>query len=125
MLALPWSIYHNGGLGCLQLLQDGAILVRDFDDIIQCIDCSTLRGLCQVRHSMTTAAVVQPAVDRAAIADLTAQQRDLLALVAVEPTSLEQLAEFSTDSPSALLANLSTLELKGLIERVGGAYVRA
>jgi len=124
VLALPWSIYHNGGLGCLQLLQDGAILVRDFDDIILCMDCSTLRGLCQARHSVTTTAIVQPAVKRAGIADLTTQQRDLLASVAVEPTTLEQLAEFSRDSPSALLANLSTLELKGLIERVGGAYVR-
>ncbi len=124
VLALPWSIYHNGGLGCLQLLQDGAALVRDIDDIIECIDCSTLRGLCLPRNTQTTTDVVQPFSQLAAVADLTTHQRDLLALVAVEPTTVEQLAEYSPDSPSALLANLSTLELKGFIERVGGAYVR-
>ncbi|MEP0201102.1 MAG: DNA-processing protein DprA [Halioglobus sp.] len=124
VLALPWSIYHAGGQGCLQLLQDGATLVRDFDDIVLSIESSSLRGMCRARSSLAIAASAETVVQHRVIENLTAHEQQLLSLVAVEPTTLEQLAECSTDSSPALLANLSALELKGLIERVGGAYVR-
>jgi len=120
VLALPWSIYHAGGRGCLQLLQDGATLVRDIDDIGLAIHCSTLRHFCRLQHLQAPSVVAQSTVT----ADLAKDEGELLDLVAFEPTTLEELAEFSQDSPSALLAKLSALELKGLVERVGSAYVR-
>jgi DNA processing protein len=129
VLALPWSMYHHGGHGCLQLLQDGAGLVRNADDILLALARSPLRLMCPAPDSTGSRPTAEPegsqsVVTRAAVADLPARQRDVLALVGAEPIALEQLAQFSSESPSSLLASLSSLELQGLIERVGGAYVR-
>ena len=38
VFALPWSPLHEGGLGCLQLLRDGAKMVRAVDDILEEFD---------------------------------------------------------------------------------------
>ena len=33
VFALPWSMLHEGGKGCLQLIKDGATMVQTIDDI--------------------------------------------------------------------------------------------
>ncbi len=35
VFALPWSMLHDGGRGCLQLIRDGAKMVQDVDDILE------------------------------------------------------------------------------------------
>ena len=46
VFALPWSPLHEGGLGCLQLLRDGAKMVRAVDDILEELGvCGVPRGV--------------------------------------------------------------------------------
>ena len=35
VFALPWSIYHAGGAGCLHLLRDGAKMVETVQDVLE------------------------------------------------------------------------------------------
>ena len=35
VFALPWSMFHPGGRGCLGLLRDGAKMVQGIDDILE------------------------------------------------------------------------------------------
>ena len=40
VFALPWSVYHRGGRGCLELLMDGALLALKPADVIRAVNWS-------------------------------------------------------------------------------------
>jgi DNA processing protein len=46
VFALPWSMLHDGGRGCLQLIRDGAKMVQDVDDILEELGSLYARQAC-------------------------------------------------------------------------------
>lgn len=101
MFALPWSINHQGGRGCLQLLMDGALLAITPSDVIRAVnwlrpcfesreldvtDCSAMQGYAANGTSDAMVAVVGDglhSVDELASAlamDITEVQRALIQL---------------------------------------------
>jgi DNA processing protein len=111
VFALPWSPLHEQGRGCTQLLRDGAKMVQAVDDILE-----ELGPLYRVLCDVTEAAL--PAQTR------PVPDSWLLDLVGFEATSLDALVENSGRPAAQVMAELSSLELAGQIERTPGGYIR-
>jgi len=115
VFTLPWSIFHPGGRGCLWLLRDGAKMVQTVEDVLE-----ELGPLYALQQDL----FVQPEAPCAAPERLPAGLRRLLDLVAYEVSTVDQLALCSGLPVAQLLADLSLLEVAGLIERSAGGYIR-
>jgi len=114
VFALPWSIAHSGGAGCLYLLRDGAKMVLGIDDILGELDALyALQGEL-LRHCESGEA---PPADHSDSA--------VLALLGYEPTSLDSLVACSGLPPSRVMAELSLLEVAGRVIRCPGGYMRS
>jgi DNA processing protein len=108
VFALPWSMLHRGGRGCLELLRDGATLVRDVDDVLE-----ELRPLVDVlRERLPVATQEAPAASA------------ILDMVGFEPTSPDALKKATGLSVAEVSRRLTMLELEGLIRRCPGGYIR-
>lgn len=114
VFALPWSMLHRGGRGCLQLLRDGAKLVRDLEDILE-----ELVPLYALQRDFFDADW-----PTGSNAEAPAGAAALLELVGFEACSLDQLASVAGLPVAQVMAQLSTLELEGLIRRCPGGYIR-
>lgn len=111
VFALPWSILHAGGAGCLQLIRDGAKMVRELQDILEEL------GPLSAKLRDFAPCVLRP---------LPVEARDswLLPLIGFEVVALDTLVELSARSASQVLGELSVLELAGAVAMVAGGYVR-
>jgi len=104
VFALPWSPLHPGGRGCLKLLRDGAQMVEGAGEILEALG----------------AAWSAPAPEP----DVSERPEGLLALVGLEPVSLDVLVQHASRPVTQLLVELSELELAGKVARVPGGYIR-
>ncbi|MCY1512305.1 DNA protecting protein DprA [compost metagenome] len=103
--AIPGSIHHPGARGCHQLLREGATLVEKVEDILE-----ALRGW--------QALAPAPRIDAPAPVS-----HPLLDLLRAAPYSSEGLAAASGWELPRILAELTDLELQGLIAREAGCWV--
>lgn len=113
IFALPWSVYHDNGRGCLQLLRDGAVPITGFDE---------LPSLFPPCRPLQPPAGILPAGPSSA--DLSPDQRLLLNLVGDAALSAEDLQRCSVVPAQRFFAALTGLELAGLVERRDGLYRR-
>jgi DNA processing protein len=111
VFALPWSMLHQGGRGCLQLIRDGAKMVCDIDDILE-----ELGPLYKVQQSALAAPL--PAAPAPSHGDW------LLPLVGYEVVALDELVRSSGRPVPQVLGALSALELAGQVVRTAGGYIR-
>ena len=115
VFALPWSMLHKGGQGCLHLLRDGAKMVQSVDDVLE--ELGPLYALQQ--DLFTPAQGVNDASD-----GLTGRLQQVLKLVGFERVSVDELVLSSGLPVAQLLSDLSALEVSGLIARSAGGYIR-
>lgn len=111
VFALPWSMLHHGGRGCLQLIRDGAKMVCDIDDILE--ELGPMYRVQQGGSAMASAARLPPS-----------QDSWLLALVGYEAVGLDELVRCSARPVAQVLGELSALELAGQVARTAGGYIR-
>jgi DNA processing protein len=117
VFALPWSLLHAGGQGCLELIRDGARMVLSIEDVLG--EVAPLAELTPALDAGQGVAVESPAEE------LSSREERLLALIGDEPCSLDDLAAASGWSAQELSSRLSALEIAGLIVREGGRYLPA
>ncbi len=115
VFTLPWSIFHQGGAGCLRLLADGAKMVTGIRDVLE--------ELGQL-HALQQALLPAPPSRGSAAAALSATQQRVLRLLGYEATGADELARDSGLAVHQVMADLSTLELMGLVCRQPGGYMR-
>jgi DNA processing protein len=115
VFALPWSIFHGGGAGCLHVLRDGAKMVESFQDVID-----ELGPMYSLQQDLLG---TQMALPELAVA-LSTRQRGVLEAVGFERVSADDLSELCGMSAGQLMAELSYLELHGLVTRAAGGYIR-
>jgi DNA processing protein len=111
VFALPWSMLHEGGRGCLQLIRDGAKMVLAVEDILE--ELEPLFMLQQ--HS---------AEDPQGFAEVS-DASWLLNLVGFETVTLDELVHRSARPVAEVLGQLSVLELGGRVTRMAGGYIRS
>jgi DNA processing protein len=118
VFALPWSILHEGGQGCLQLIRDGAKMVLSVEDILEELGpLFTLQQDCFQPCDTDGATVDAPA-------QLPGSELWLLDLVGFEMTTLDELVQRSARPVAQVVSALSALELAGQIARSAGGYIR-
>lgn len=111
VFALPWSILHDGGRGCLQLIRDGAKMVLAVEDILE--ELGPLYALQQESLAVTAPSETAPATPW------------LLDLVGYETVTLDELVQHSARPVAQVLAELSALEMTGQVVRTAGGFVRS
>jgi DNA processing protein len=112
VFAVPWSIHHRNGRGCLRLLRDGAGMVESVEDVL-----AELGPMYQLQQDLFKTAV-------APRGDLSAGRTRLLELVGFEATSVDVLAAHSGQPVARVLSSMSELELAGLVARQAAGYIR-
>lgn len=110
VFALPWSVAHSGGAGCLRLLREGAKMVLAIDDILE-----ELGALYRAQQALSPAAGTPGDEDPESV---------VLALIGYEEVAIEQLVRASGLAVGEVMTELSDLELRGYICRGPGGYVR-
>ena len=110
VFALPWSLAHKGGAGCLKLLREGAKMVTRVEDILE--ELGALGGL-------------QLDLLRALHQEAQEREPGLLDLVGHEAIGVDELTASSGLATADVLAELSRLELQGSIQRCAGGYIRS
>jgi len=114
VFALPWSISHKGGAGCLSLIRDGVKMVLGIEDILEELD--SLFGLQQELSQVSTI----PSPESTSEPDCL-----LLELLGFEVSSLDQLVVASGLPVGQVMGELSSLELAGRVNRCPGGYIRS
>ncbi len=115
--AVPGPITSKTSLGCNDLIYDGAVPVREVDDIIGMLSDEAQRRLRPHR-------VLEQ--ERAASPTMHPGSRRVLAGLSTEaPRSVDEMARSLDIAPGALQGHLLDLELAGLVSQMpGGLYVR-
>ncbi len=119
VLAVPGRIDSSASEGCHQMIREGwAALVTSAHDILDSLG-ETGRTL---REASLSEGEDQPQPIGAT--NLNADQARLLDAIDTEATSLDALATSTGLSIATIQAHLTTFQLRGLVERVGGNQVR-
>lgn len=111
VFALPWSIYHGNGRGCLQLLCDGAVLVQTSRDITDALG----------QLPPPEAQAVATGLEDERLSDCARQLVARLGDVAVDADTLAAVSDLPLQSVAIALTEL---EMVGSVQRCAGGYVR-
>ena len=110
VFGVPNSIYSPGSVGVNKLIQDGAHLVTNVQDILMALNLFL---------------VPQHVEIQAALPD-NSEERTLLALLSHDPLHIDELIRESGLPTTTVAATLMVMELKGMIKQFGGMqYVLA
>lgn len=113
VFAVPGRIDSDESLGCLDLIRDGATLVRGVEDVLQTLGPLTKpvpRSADEVVH--TPAELL-----------LSDQERAVLNLVQSEATAVDEVVRGTGLDAGRVLTTLTVLEMRRLIRRLPGGFV--
>jgi len=113
VFAVPGPIDQRTSRGCHQLLRDGARLVESADDVLE-----ELGPLVQPVPDARGELVCQVAELR-----LNAMERRVLQAISAESSRIEEVVAASGVAIQRVLATLSVLESRRLVDRIGGDRV--
>lgn len=114
VFALPWSIFHIGGAGCLHLLRDGVKMVQTVTDVLE--ELGPLYALQQELGNLPD--------EKPFSGKLAEDERAILNLLGYETITVDELVALSGLSVGRVLAALSSLEMNQLINLSAGGYIR-
>lgn len=114
VFALPGRVDSEASFGCLDLIRDGATLIRGVDDVL-----TTLGPLVTPVKVTETETIHSPAE-----LQLSDQQRTILNLVTNEPVAVDEVTRAAGIEISRVLSTLTILEMKRLIRRLPGGFVQ-
>src|SRR6202012_317874 len=105
VFAVPGRIDSEASFGCLDLIRDGAKLIRGVDDVLE-----ELGPLVSPVQRTSTEVVHKPAE-----LQLSDQQRMILNLVTDEPVTIDEVMRGAGIETSRVLSTLTILEMKRLV----------
>ncbi|QDU06860.1 DNA-processing protein DprA [Gimesia aquarii] len=116
VFAVPGRIDHPASAGCHDLIRDGAMLVRDIEDILE--------GLGPLMAPVVTTQHREIHTPREL--SLSDFEQNILNLVTLEPQHLNDIVQSSHLDSSRILSTLTILEMRKVVKRLpGGFLVRA
>lgn len=109
VFALPGYITSKASLGTNRLIQQGAKLVLSVEDILEELQVERVVAQTAVRH----------------IIPASTEEEALLNYLSQEPIHIDELARQTEMSTHLVSSTLTLMELKGMVQQVGGmTYVR-
>lgn len=106
VFAVPGNVVSPGSAGCLQVIRDGARMVRSAADILDDL---------HIRHDVSVDAVQSEL-------PLDETARRLLAVLTGDPQHIDDIAERAGMAGPEVSAQLLTLELQDLVRNVGAQH---
>lgn len=103
VFAIPGSILSPTSRGTNRLIQEGAKLVRDYQDILEELNLTTVTRQIEMKE-------ILPETDTEAA---------LLRLLHAEPTHIDEVCRSSGLAMATVSGTLAMMELKGLVKQVG------
>jgi DNA processing protein len=117
IFAVPGSPLDPRSYGCNQLLKDGAILVRDVDDIL-----AELPATVRNEPLQTVIPVTKPMQQNSTpTANLSSATNSLINILSPTPTHIDEIVRLAGKPAEVILGELQMLELEGEIHRHSGA----
>jgi DNA processing protein len=113
VFALPGPVDRIESEGCLNLLRDGAILVRHAEDVLE-----ALGPLIKPVQKTPTEKIITPRE-----LQLNDQQKMILNLIDTSPRSMDEIIRDAGIETSRVLATITILEMKKLIQRIPGGDI--
>lgn len=113
VFAVPGCVDQRASHGCHQLIRDGAKLVQTCDDVLE--ELGPLVA--------PTAASTGETICRVAELQLNPVERRVLQAISTDATRIERVVEQSGVAVHRVLATLSVLEMRRLIDRISGDLV--
>ncbi len=113
VLALPGAVTSRASQGTNLLIRDGATLIRNVDDILECLG--------PLAHPVPTSDGRD--VHRPAEALLNDRERLVLDAIATEATAIDNIVQTCGLPVPQVLATISVLEVRRLIRRLSSQYV--
>ena len=113
VFAVPGRIDSEASLGCLDLIRDGATLVRDVDDVLTALGPLTKPVARTISETVLTPAELL----------LSDHERGILNLVGLDATAVDEVVRAAEIETSRVLTTLTVLEMRRLIRRLPGGYV--
>lgn len=113
VFAVPGRIDQRESEGCHDLIRDGAQLIRGVDDVLE--------SLGPLAHPVQTSS--SEVVHSPRELSLTDQERLILNLVTKDPQLVDAIIDAADIEPSRVMATLTMLEMKRLIQRLPGNSV--
>ena len=113
VFAVPGRVDSRASRGCHRLIRDGAKLVECVDDVLE-----ELGPLVEAAPRSDGRVVHHPAELK-----LNEQERQVLDAIEMDPTSIDKVVETSGLPVHRVLATVSVLEMRRLIQRVSGNYI--
>lgn len=117
VFAIPGSIHNPDAEGCHYLIQQGAKLAMDAEDIMV-----ELQGW--IPKPSSTAPQKSSALGNASTHTLEPAEQQLLKVIGFDPTNVDDLLDRTQWPIGELQSTLTRLEIKGLIEQTAGRYQR-
>ncbi|BDI32620.1 hypothetical protein CCAX7_46710 [Capsulimonas corticalis] len=116
VFAIPGPIDTGRNAGCHKLIQDGAKLVQNVDDILEELGVLTLRSPDGPTNLLSSAPIPT---------NLPPEQRRVLELLTLQPRNVDSMIVESKMTAPQVSSILTLLEMRGLARRVpGNAFVR-
>ncbi len=113
VMALPGNVNSRASQGTNLLIRDGAKLIRNVEDILECLG--------PLPHSVPMADGRD--IRRPAEVLLNDQERLVLDCIQCEPTSIDRVVSTTQLATHHVLATISVLEMRKLIRRLSSQYV--
>lgn len=129
VFALPGRITDATSMGCLDLLRDGATLVRSVEDILASLGPlqSPVKIDADATEGPTSATSAQESTTRTIHTPreltLSEQERTVLELIPTDAVPVDQILADCSLPASQTLATLTVLEMKRFVRRLPGSYV--
>lgn len=115
VFAVPGRIDSEHSLGCLDLIRDGATLIRDVQDV--------LNALGPLTTPVPKATVPEEKIHHPAELLLSDQERSVLQCVTSDPLSIDEVVRAAGLETSRVLTTLTVLEMRQLVRRLPGGFV--
>lgn len=109
VFAVPGNVLTPSSRGTNRLIQEGAKLVMDAEDILEELNLTMATQQAEVREAIPATAV----------------EAKLLNLLSGEPVHIDDLCRLSALSIAEVSSNLTLMELKGLVRQVGAMQYAA
>ncbi|MFC1962325.1 DNA-processing protein DprA [Chloroflexota bacterium] len=103
VFAIPGSILSPTSRGTNHLIQEGAKLVRDYSDILEELNLTTVAHQMEIKE----------------ILPISTTEMLLLKQLGTEPAHIDEVCRSSDLPPATVSSTLAMMELKGLVKQVG------
>ncbi|HEY7771870.1 MAG TPA: DNA-processing protein DprA [Marinagarivorans sp.] len=119
VFAIPGSIQNPLSRGCHALIKDGAALVEGPEDIV-----AELQGMLAYKRDESILLREQEQISKELAGTENGNESLIMDGLGYDPVSFDAIAERTALPAGELMANLLTMELKGLVANFGHGYAR-